>query len=182
MAIFPPSEPVLASHATAENPATAGRVEVVRSLVRDLPDRLGRTARNWCADRRFDGEDRVTVQIGLAADPATVEAMARAAEGILGPVAQRVRRWISERTEPAPDFVRATSLHADFLGWCASEGLPPMGVAALARRLYALGVEGCLHSRTRQSRFRLRLRPDHAPIACIGVVLPEQRVSDEAAE
>jgi hypothetical protein len=135
----------------------------VRSLARDLPDRLGRTARNWIADRRLDGEGRVAVQVGLAADPATVEAMGRAAKGVLDPVARRVRRWLGERASPSPEFVGAATLHGDFIAWCAREELPAMGVATFARRLYALGVEGALHPRTRQSRFGLGLRGEAAP-------------------
>jgi hypothetical protein len=137
----------------------AARVEVVRSRAQDLPDRLGSVARDWIADRRFGEQDRIAVQIGFAVDMETIAAMHYAAEGTLDPVSRRLWRWLRERTDPTAEPQRAASLHADFIAWATREGLPPLGLAAFARRLRGLGIEACLHSRTRQSQFRLGLRP-----------------------
>jgi len=138
------------------------RVEVVRDRAERLPERLGAAARGWAADRRLSPEDRVTVAIGFAAEPATAEAMARAAAGVLDLIGRRLRRWLAERTIAAPGGTRAAALHADFAAWCRREGVPALGLAQFARRLHALGIEGQLHPRTRQSRFCLELREGEA--------------------
>jgi hypothetical protein len=139
-----------------------GRVAVVRDQAARLPGRLSRAAADWIADRRLAPQERVVVAVGFAAEPATAEGMARAAEGVLDPVALRVQRWLDERTIPSPTGTRAAALHADFTAWCQRQGFRALGLAQFARRLHALGIEGQLHPRTRQSRFCLTLREGEA--------------------
>jgi len=163
---------------------TAARVDVVRARADRLPERLASVARDWVADRRLGPQDLVAVQVGLAADTATVDAMRRAAQGTLDPVGVRLRRWLDERTDHDAVGLRAAVLHADFMAWTCRSGEPSMGLAAFARRLRGLGIEGRLHPRNRGSEFRLALRSpsdvtDEGQLATIARDATPPRVIDD---
>jgi hypothetical protein len=135
---------------------TAARIELVRTTAAHLPERLGSAARTWIADRRLAPDDPVAVQVGMAADPADVAAMARAARAAIAPAGDRLQRWLSERTTADDCPSPALRLLADFNDWAHAAGEPPMQIAAFSRALRSLGIKVRLHPSTRRSEFFLR--------------------------
>lgn len=141
----------------------AARVELVETTAERLPDRLGKVARDFIADRRLAPDDRVAVQVGMAADQADVAAMARAARAVIEPAGDRLRRWLTERTAAEGYPSPAEHLNADYCRWARAAGEPPMAVAAFSRALRGLGIRARLHPRTRRSEFYLKLCTDVVP-------------------